>query len=261
MGGGDADLTIALDACNQVASADVGLLSNFSDIFNYGNKGNREILMAVGFKELESQANYFCNMYSSPDPSYVDPYTNEIIGQYAGGVVWSMTELVRNQFSDDDARKEGTFMFVPWSSYHPPLLVKGRGTLNAGVRYYTSDVILYRYADVLLMQAEAKNALGQDPSQELNQIRERAYGANFEVHQFVNGSKETNDDAILKERLLELATEGKRWWDLRRFNKAFDLVPSLKSKEGQDYLLLFPIANSLLSLEPNVKQNPGYTAE
>ena len=43
---------------------------------------------------------------------------------------------------------------------------------------------------------------------------------------YVNSTKEANDAAILKERLLELAFEGKRWWDLVRFDKAFDLVPS-----------------------------------
>ncbi len=44
-------------------------------------------------------------------------------------------------------------------------------------------------ADVLLMKAEAKNALGQDPSEEMNLIRKRAYGDNFDKHIFVNRSK------------------------------------------------------------------------
>ena len=60
------------------------------------------------------------------------------------------------------------------------------------------------------MKAEAKNALGQDPSEEMNLIRKRAYGDNFDKHIFVNRSKELNDDEILKERLLELVFEGKK---------------------------------------------------
>lgn len=48
----------------------------------------------------------------------------------------------------------------------------------------------------------------------------------------MNSTKEANDAAILKERLLELAFEGKRWWDLVRFDKAFDLVPSLREHKG-----------------------------
>ena len=108
------------------------------------------------------------------------------------------------------------------------------------------------------MIAEAKNALGQDPSAEINLVRARAYGNKYTNHVYVNDSKENNDAAILKERLLELAFEGKRWWDLIRFNKAFDLVPSLQDKKGKDYMMLYPIANSVLSLEPKVVQNPGW---
>lgn len=108
------------------------------------------------------------------------------------------------------------------------------------------------------MKAEAKNALGQDPSPEINLVRQRAYGTNFPARTFVNGTKAANDDAILKERLLELVVEGKRWWDLVRFDKAFDLVPSLQTRKTERHLLLFPISTTVLSLEPKVKQNPGY---
>jgi hypothetical protein len=89
-------------------------------------------------------------------------------------------------------------------------------------------------------------------------IRQRAYGSNYSAHVFVSGSKEENDMAILQERLRETAFEGTYWWDLLRFNKEFELVPSLVSKAGQDYLELWPIVQSTLSLEPKVKQNPGW---
>lgn len=59
------------------------------------------------------------------------------------------------------------------------------------------------------MKAEAKNALGQDPSAEINEVRKRAYKDKYEEHIYVNSTKEANDAAILKERLLELAFEGK----------------------------------------------------
>lgn len=47
-------------------------------------------------------------------------------------------------------------------------------------------------------------------------------------------------------------------WDLLRFDKAFELVPALNAQSDRDYLKLFPIANSVLSLEPLVEQNSGY---
>ena len=129
---------------------------------------------------------------------------------------------------------------------------------NCQAQQSNNNIILYRYADILLMKAEAKNALGQDPSAEINEVRKRAYKDKYEEHIYVNSTKEANDAAILKERLLELAFEGKRWWDLVRFDKAFDLVPSLREHKGEDYMMLFPIPLSTISVEPKVTQNPGW---
>ena len=116
---------------------------------------------------------------------------------------------------------------------------------------------MYRYADVLLMKAEAKNGLNQDPTTEMEEIRRRAYGEKYEEHKFVNGTQEQNDAIILQERLLEFATECKRWWDLMRFDKAFELVPSLAGRNNPE-LLYFPIPNSVLSLEPLVEPNSAW---
>lgn len=257
LNGGNADFNTALEACNEVQKADVTLLPNFADLFKYTTKGNKEVLMAVGFKELEAGSgnNYFYNMYGGQLSSSVDPITGEIIGLPAGGSVWIVTALVRDQFTVDDKRRDASFLVRP---NYASLIVKGRGTLISGVRYYTSDIVLYRYADVILMKAEAENALGQDPSAEINMVRQRAYEAAYNNYVFVSGSKVQNDDAILKERLLELVFEGKRWWDLVRFGQAFDIVSSLINRKGQDYLLLWPISLNTLSLEPKVTQNPGY---
>src|SRR5690606_15514708 len=164
------------------------------------------------------------------------------------GMVWTVTDLAKNQFKDGDLRKAASVLDMPAPGFYPTLIVKGRGTLISGVRYYTSDFVIYRYADVLLMKAEAKNGLGQDPSTEMNLIRQRAYGANYDSNKFVSGTKVQNDQAILQERLLELMFEGKRWWDLVRFNKAFELVPTLAGKSNQKHLEYFPISEQVLSL-------------
>lgn len=258
LGGGQADFDTTIEAASQVDQANVSLLTNFSDIFRYSNKDNNEVIMAIGNREFEASNNYFYNMYSARMPNDVDPHTGEIIGQTAGGVVWTVTELVKKQFSDEDNRKDASFIEWEAETYYPALITKGRGVLISGVRHFTSDFIVYRYADVILMKAEAKNALGQNPEEEMNIIRRRAYGDDFPAYQFVNGTQSENDDAILKERLLELVFEGKRWWDLNRFSKAFDIVPSLQSRRQDTYLQYFPISEQVLSLEPLVKQTDGY---
>lgn len=268
LSGGDQDFNTALSALNEVQNADVALLPNFADLFSYNNKGSKEILMTIRFQDLDGIANnlfYYMWIINSAVPKNINAETDDLINPTGSGQgLLVMTDLVRNQFTNDDTRKKAsfheiyTFATAVDSTFYSTLCLKGQGLLTGGTRLFLSDVVLYRYADVLLMIAEAKNALNQDPTTEMNLVRQRAYGANYDSHVFVNGGKVENDSAILQERLFEFVYEGKRWWDLVRFGKAFDLVPSLNSKMGQDYLLLFPISNGVLSLEPKVIQNPGY---
>ena len=265
--GGNNDFTTALNALNDIGTGNLKLIPDFSDIFTYDNKGNEEVLMCSQHKDLESGTNYFKYMWihGSAVPADLDEETKAIlypIGQGQGIIVAS--EEVRKQYHPDDTRRNKTFLEIFTKDeegdekFYVSVILKCPGLVRDGNRLFLDDIILYRYADVLLMKAEAKNALGQDPSGEINEVRKRAYADKYENHKYVNSTKEKNDEAILKERLLELAFEGKRWWDLVRFDKAFDLVPSLKDKRGQDYLMLFPLPLSTLSLEPKVEQNPGW---
>ncbi len=89
-------------------------------------------------------------------------------------------------------------------------------------------------------------------------VRQRAYGNAFSEHTFTSGSQAANSEAILQERLRELAFEGKRWWDLVRFGTAFDEVPSLQGREAEEHLLLWPIPQSIISQNSSIEQNPGY---
>jgi hypothetical protein len=79
--------------------------------------------------------------------------------------------------------------------------------------------LLYRYADVLLLLAEAKAKLGEDISAEINAIRLRAYGTGYTP--YVSGSQTANMNAILEEYLREFIGEGKRWWALRRAGDSY----------------------------------------
>lgn len=273
LSGGSADFTTALNAFNDISATDFILLPNYSDIFSYTNKGNKEELFAVRFQQSDfttgAGSNYWSNMYvtnlgASTAPKGVSAATIAIIGTQGSGNtganIMQITQAVRDQFTMDDQRRAGTFyeIYNNDGTYLTSITTKGAGTVIGGSRNFYTDVMIYRYADVLLMKAEAKNALGQDPSAEMIAVRQRAYGSNYASHAFVNGTQAANDAAILKERLLELTTEGKRWWDLIRFGQVFNLVPSLAGKQAQTYLLLFPIGTTIRSLEPLVTENPGW---
>lgn len=268
MGGGQSDLQTALSALQEVRNANVKLLEDFDDIFRYENKGNEEILMAVHFEDLESGSMYNNLMYIRNDqiPQNSNQEAKDLLGLGGGLNRWAPSEILRNQFTEDDSRKDASFIEVYEvengdSTYYASAVRKFRGFVDASGRNFMDDVILYRYADVLLMIAEAKNALAMDPSAEINQVRRRAYDDDFSDHVFVSGSKEANAEAILQERLRELAFEGKRWWDLVRFGKAFELVPSLQDNQGEEYRLLWPIPQSTLSLNSELEQNPGYVQQ
>ncbi len=269
LAGGSNDYITALNALEEVDNSDVELLATFANIFDYANKGNKEIIMSIYLDEAESSSAeaIFRNMYINGVnmPVNTDQATKDEVGAMgAGFIYWKIAPYIVERFSDDDQRKKGSFVEIDTydddgvASYYTTVPSKFRGVLIGGVRRFYNDVILYRYADVLLMKAEIKNALGEDPSEEINQIRRRAYQNNFSQYTFEYIDREANDEIILDERLFEFLLEGKYWWDLIRFGQVFNRVPSLSNQAGNENLFLFPIAESTLSLEPNVRQNPGY---
>lgn len=121
---------------------------------------------------------------------------------------------------------------------------------------YTINWRILRYADVLLMAAEAYNQLGQDglAQAELEKVRERA-GHDEEVTATGNDLFEM----IVKERQLELAFEGQRYWDLIRWGKAQEELSDIGFESGKHELFPIPqneiIANN--AIDPS-EQNPGY---
>ncbi|PSL49410.1 SusD-like starch-binding protein associating with outer membrane [Chitinophaga niastensis] len=113
----------------------------------------------------------------------------------------------------------------------------------------SNDFVFFRYADVLLMKAEALVRTGKagDGLTIVNQLRTKRGASAF-------GALDVNN--LLDERGRELFWEGWRRQDLIRFGKF--LQPwQLKPTDDPKYLL-FPIPTSDLAVNPNLKQNPGY---
>jgi hypothetical protein len=110
----------------------------------------------------------------------------------------------------------------------------------------------------LLLLAEAKTKLGEDPSAEINAIRQRAYGAGYTP--YVNGSIAANMNAILEEYLREFIGEGKRWWALRRAGDSYvyaNLNPTYFSPTSTAKFLL-PLSQGMLTADPLLTQTAGY---
>lgn len=114
----------------------------------------------------------------------------------------------------------------------------------------SNDIVLFRYADALLMKAEAKVRNGENGDEELNKIRARV-GMPY---------RKATLDNILEERLLELVWEGWRRQDLIRFGKftgAYDLRTPLQG-ESSGYTTVFPIPQKCIDLNSELVQNKGY---
>ena len=68
----------------------------------------------------------------------------------------------------------------------------------------------------------------------------------------------SGDEIILNERLKEFATEGKAWFDLIRFGKVFERVETLKGRENEQNILLWPVNDASINTNKNITQTPGY---
>ena len=123
-------------------------------------------------------------------------------------------------------------------------------TSHSDGRQPDNDIVLFRYADVLLMKAEAKVRNGEDGSWELNQVRNRV------------GMPDRNAtlENILEERLLELVWEGWRRQDLIRFDRFHQSYDQRKqlADEANGYTTVFPIPQKCIDLNPRLEQHVGY---
>lgn len=187
-----------------------------------------------------------------------------------------------NEFKNRDTRLYASIMFPgsPWSKFKADYLFswgKG-GSNNSATGYnfrklvdpaYTSiewdgaqDFPIIRYAEILLTYAEAKNELsGPDATifTALDDIRDRA--GMPPISQTENNTKDKLREVIHNERRIELAAEGQRFFDIRRWNIAKDVMKNtyditnniVQERQWQAKFVLMPYPQSALDHNPNIK--------
>ncbi|MCI4642294.1 MAG: RagB/SusD family nutrient uptake outer membrane protein [Flavobacteriaceae bacterium] len=276
MGGGSADFNDAKTALEQIASFGVGLENSIGELWGVENENNNEFIFAIQYKRDEASNifNSLTGRSTEINPQFNDagqPMNNFVI---AGANRYGQSEKTILLLEDsDDSRRDATFIRLYTdnnggsgypnyneSKYFGSIFKKFLGRVDGSERIFENDIPVYRYADVLLLLAEAKNFLNQDPSSEINSIRARAYGSNYNasLHGYTNSSQTNNANAILNERYKEFIGEGKRWWDLRRAGESFVIENIKFLNPGEEYKLLLPITDDMLGRNPLLKQTPGY---
>ena len=221
------------------------LVSPIAQVFNVDNKNNNEIIFAVHFnKEIEGEGHsYWYNLTNASDD------TNQ-------------TSSLLNTFPTGDTRKDLiTYVQV---EKNVRLMNKFYDTKSPTFKTVGNDQILLRYADVLLMYAEALNEIQYDASdgslalKYLNAVRQRAGISNLTVKQLP--TQEKFRKGILVERQREFPYEGQRWFDLVRMGFAKSVMAE-NGVEIKDYQLLFPIPQQEIEKVGDKSilwQNPGY---
>lgn len=221
------------------------LVSPIAQVFDVDNKNNNEIIFAVHFnKEIEGEGHsYWYNLTNASDD------TNQ-------------TSSLLNTFPTGDARKDLiTYVQV---EKNVRLMNKFYDTKSSTFKTVGNDQILLRYADVLLMYAEALNEIQYDASEGslalkyLNAVRQRAGISNLTVKQLP--TQEKFRKGILVERQREFPYEGQRWFDLVRMGFAKSVMAE-NGVEIKDYQLLFPIPQQEIEKVGDKSilwQNPGY---
>lgn len=261
-----------------ISSGNYALMPNYGDIFLRANEWGQESVFETQFSD-NRPGDWGCCFASGPvNNSTEGNYNVQFFGirDYAGPLYTSgygfcpvTPELVA--VMEGDPRFEHTIIDgqtlqqTAGASYSPGYqntdyfikkyapLADGIATDGVTALEWSDNIRIIRFADVLLMAAEAYARSGDNAKgrQYLNQVRQRVSLQPYPGS--VNGQALV--DAIMDERQLELATEGHRFWDLVRTGKAADVLENFV--EGKHEYLPIPQEEIDLS-QGALVQNPGY---
>lgn len=257
----------ALTYLNQVESMDYRLLDNFNDIYSLENEDHDEGIFTLKYIENEN---------GNELPSDFIPYFG--VEGYAslGNQIADLSWDLQQEFQEEDSRKEATITEMwrnpdsedselTYRPYPSKFLVPHNGRTSSGL-----DLHVIRYAEVLLLKAEALYYTGDTPGavDYINMIRERAFGDSD--HNYTAADIASEDeflDVLLLERQLELCLENERWPDLVRTGRFMDELSEVEQTQNltvdlnvQEHNALFPIPQHEINEtdEGVLEQNPGY---
>ena len=243
------DYNKVVQYCDAVINGPYSLLPDYEDLWGTG-ENTSESIFEVNYEGTSTNSNWGTTMFRGSDWKKFNTPSNDLV----------------KAFDDegDVIRKDASVIFLEagfpdqhWPIDNYPFINKWRQYVMPSPQNY----IFIRLADIILLKAEALNELGDvsGAAALVNQIRSR-----------VNLTETTASDqvsmrlAIEKERRLELAFEGHRWFDLKRTGRAIEVINNAKDQDGNtlynltENRLLWPIPQNELDLNPNLTQNTGY---
>jgi len=247
------DWNKVLKYCNDVIAGGYSLLPEYDQLWDNAHENSSESIFEINYAGTSSDANWGVNMFRGFDWKKFNIPSNDLVKAFD-----NEGDVIRKNASIIFLDATGHFADQHWSQTTYPFINKYRAIGSDSPQNY----IFIRLADILLLKAEALNEnLDVSGAAELvNQIRSRV--------NLPNTTATTQDAmrlAIEKERRLELAFEGHRWFDLKRTGRSIAVINSVSEFGGvsmsynlTEDRLLWPIPQSELDKSSSLTQNPGY---
>jgi len=258
--------TEVLTLTNQVIGLGYSLFPDFEKGFRTNNENNSESLFEVQAELLPGNADASNSQYSQVQGA---------AGVIGGGWGFNVpTPVLDAAFETGDPRRQATILYrgettpqgdlIPTSVVNPMYNQKSYVPFSMYVSGFNEgaqqNVRVLRFADVLLMNAEAANETG-NPSlalTSLNKVRARARGANTAILPDVTTTEQAAlRTAIYKERQVELAMESDRFFDVIRQGRGAEVfgVKGWKANRNE----IWPVPEIEIERSGNLlTQNPGY---
>lgn len=260
----------AADLCDDITKLGYDLSAyNYEDNFDATINNGPESLFEVQYSGSTEYDFWGGNVQSSWLSTFMGPRNSNFV---AGSYGWNQpTEEFVSQYEEGDKRKDLTILYNGCPDFDGHVYKSSYSNTGYNVRKFLvkksispeyntnpANFVVYRYADVLLMKAEALNEMGKsdEAAVPLNLVRKRAGLVG------VSGlSQEAMRDKIIHERRIELAFEGHRWFDMIRINNgeyAISFLKSIGKTNVNKNRLLFPIPQTEMDTNSLMTQNPGY---
>jgi len=271
------DWTNTLKKTSEVIQSGIyKLVPDYKDVFDVKKENGVEHIFSIQFKSGSALGggSGYTSAFACRGPNIM------LNGQTGGEAI--ATRRTFYQSVPNHYRKERFLVEEFPSPHYPEITAKGVVTVGpACMKYWDptfgvnvgggdNNWMVVRYADVLLMYAEAENEINGptvNAYEKINEVRKRARDRNgdgtdepddlAELPDLESLTKDEFRDAVAKERAMELCFEGHHRWDLLRTNKFLSAMKEIGLSPSEMHLL-FPIPRLEILANPNLTQNPLY---
>ena len=266
--GGDSYLTMAETALKAIGISSSKLLSDYSQIFSRTNRKNAEVIFALNNTATTAAGYqvYFCHTSNAIASAYRQkpvPISSTQWWHYSAG----FQQTLLDSKAAGDKRVDTNLGIGNYSADGKEIswCNKLLGDMSGSTVRFDNDLLYYRYAQAVMMDAELKYYQGKysEANASLNLIAKRAYGKD---NYYTSTAKEDVLNNIVKEYYLEFPAEGVIWWALIRTGKIWDMEPNSEipgqtfatMREKNPNILLWPIPQSSLNKNPKLHQLNGW---